>query len=191
MVVCQFSATILCFKTDNGGEYIRNRKQTYQSNKVIRHDGIASYNHESTGIPESDTQIIPNIMCAMLLHLEKRLWPESCSTAVYLRNHLPYSYLNGMIPYEVLYHIKPEISQLHAFGTSCYIDILFEKNPAVAKLQSRAELGIFVGYISTSYIYRIQESNKYMRSVSTNESYLPKNPSPTTTNSLELSDTTM
>jgi len=35
MVECQFSATILCFKADNGGEYINNRTQTFWSNKGI------------------------------------------------------------------------------------------------------------------------------------------------------------
>ena len=181
MVVC-----LLCLETNNGGESIRNRKQTFGSNKGIRHEEIAYYNYESTGIPECDTQIIPNILRAMLLHLEKPLWPDSCSTAVYLLNHLPYSYLNGMTPYEVLYHIKPEISQLHPFSTPCYIHILSEKDPAVSKLHWRAKLGTFVGYTSTLPIYRIQESNKDISSVSTNESYFPKNPSPTTPNSLEL-----
>jgi len=35
MVECQFSATILSFKTDNGGEYINNRKQHSRATKVF------------------------------------------------------------------------------------------------------------------------------------------------------------
>jgi len=73
MVACQFSATILGFKTDNGGEYINNRTQTFWSNKGTRHEAIAPYNHESNGIPERYNRTIQNMMRAMLLNLDKRL----------------------------------------------------------------------------------------------------------------------
>jgi len=189
MVECQFSATILCFKTDNGGEYVNNRTQTFWSNKGIRHEPIVTYNQESNGIPECYNRTIQNMVRSMLLNLDKRLWAESCSTAVYLRNRLPHSFLNGMTPYEALYHVKPEISHLRTFGASCYIHIPSEKRPAGSKLHSRAELATFVGYTCTSHIYRIQESNKHIRSVPANECYFPKNSSPTAPNSLQLSDT--
>jgi len=184
MVECQFSATILCYKTDNGGEYINNRTQTFWSNKGIRYEPIAPYNHESNGIPERYNRTIQNMMRAMLLNLDKCLWAVSCSTAVYLRNRLPHSFLNGMTLYEGLYHVKPEISHLRTFGASCYIHIPSEKRPAGSKLHSRAELATFVGYNSTSHIYRIQESNNNIRSVPANECYFPKNSSPTAPNSL-------
>ena len=189
IVEWQFSATILYFKTDNGGEYINNRMQTFWSNKGIRHEPIAPYNHESNGIPERYNRTIQNMMHVMLLNLDKCLWAESYSTAVYLRNRLPYSFLNGMTTYEGLYHVKLEMSHLRTFGASCYIHILSEKHPAGSKLHSRAELAMFVAYTSTPHIYRIQESNKHICSVLANECYLPKNSSPTTPNSLQLSDT--
>jgi len=128
------------------------------------------------------------MMRTMLLNLDKPLWAESCSTAVYLRNRLPHSFLNAMTRYEALIYIKPVISHLHTFGASCYIHIPSKNRPAGLKLHSRAELVMFVRYISTSHIYRIPESNKYMRSVPANECYFSKNSSPTTPNSLQLSD---
>jgi len=70
MVECQFSTTILSFKTDNGGEYINNRIQTFWSNKGIPHEPIAPYNHESNGIPECYNGIIQNMMHAVLLNLD-------------------------------------------------------------------------------------------------------------------------
>jgi len=94
-----------------------------------------------------------------------------------------------MTPYEALYHVKPEISHLRTFGASCYIHGLSEKRPAGSKLHSRAELAKFVGYTSTSHIYRIQESNKHIHSVPANECYFSKNSSSTESNSLKQSDT--
>jgi len=92
-----------------------------------------------------------------------------------------------MTPCEALYHVKQEISHLRTFGASCYIHIPSEKHPAVTKLHSRAKLATFIRQISTSHIYRIQESNKHIRSVPANACYFPKNSSPTAPNSLQLS----
>jgi len=77
MVDCQFSATILCFKTDNGGEYNNKRRQTLWSNKGIRHEPIAPYNHKSNSIPERYKRRFQNMIRPMLLNLDKRLWAES------------------------------------------------------------------------------------------------------------------
>jgi len=93
-----------------------------------------------------------------------------------------------MTPYEALYHVKPKISHLRTYGTSCYINILSEKRPAGSKLHSGADVATFIGYTSTSHIYRIQESNKHIRSVPSNEYYFPKNSTPTAPSSVQLSD---
>ena len=70
-------------------------------------------------------------------------------------NHLPYSSLQDMTPFEAFYRKKPSISHLQPFGRKCFIHIPKERCLPGSKLIPRAEKGIFVGYTDTSSIYKV------------------------------------
>ena len=115
----------------------------------------------------------------MLLNLDLGLWPEACSTAIYLPNRLSHSFLDAITPFETLYQCKPEIGHLRTFGASCHVHIPKEKCPSGSKLHPHAELAIFVGYTTIPTIYKIQTTNKYIHTVSAKECYftMPEEPS--------------
>ena len=186
LIQCQFQTTILCFKTDNGGEYVNNRTEAFWTQTGIRHEPIPPYSHESNGIPERFNRTIQTMMRAMLLNLDLRLWAEACSTAIYLRNRLPHSFLDGITPFEGLYQCKPEIEHLRTFGASCYVHIPKEKRPSGSKLHPRAELAIFVGYTTTPTIYKIQTTNKHIHTVPAKECYFTTAEEPSINNDSQL-----
>jgi hypothetical protein len=46
-----------------------------------------------------------------------RLWAEALNAATYVHNRMPTKALGDRTPYEVLYVVKRDVSQLRAFGT--------------------------------------------------------------------------
>ena len=90
-----------------------------------------------------------------LAKLPMSLWAEAFNWAVYLKNRLPHSALNGKTPYEALYNQLPSISHLRPFGTRCYVHIPEEKRVAGSKLEPRAEEGRLVGYTGTPSLFRV------------------------------------
>ena len=58
----------------------------------------------------------------------KRLWAEAYAAAVYTKNHLPYSSLQDMTPYEAFHRKKLLISHLQLFGRKCFIYIPEERH---------------------------------------------------------------
>ena len=84
--------------------------------------------------------------------LAKVLWDEAVNTAIYLENRLPTRVVEGKTTYEAQIGTKSSVSHLKVFGCICYSYILEVKRD---KLDQRAEVGIFVGYSSTSKRYLI------------------------------------
>lgn len=76
--------------------------------------------------------------------LPKRMWPHAVQTASHIRNRC-YSPRTGKTPYEMLTGNKPNVGNLHTFGTVCYA---YVQNKT--KLDARSERGIFLGYDKSS-----------------------------------------
>jgi len=123
------------------------------------------------------------VRCILINISDKRLWAEACSVAVYIRNRLPHSSLQGKTPYEALYKTKPTIAHLLPFGQSCFAHIHQEKRTPGSKLQPRAEKGIFIGYTDSSSIYRIQLENKRIIIIRAANCILANSPTPALANS--------
>jgi len=95
-------------------------------------------------------------MCRPALDdLPLSLWSEAFNWAVYLRNHLPHSVLNGMSPFELLNNRLPSFKHLHPFGTLYIVYIPKEKRLARSKLEPRGVNGKLVDYTGTPSMFRI------------------------------------
>jgi len=75
-----------------------------------------SYHPASNGVAERATGVLTTTVCAVLrdASLPKKLWAEAFSTATYLRNRTPTRVLDGLTPFELLYGVKPDLSDLRA-----------------------------------------------------------------------------
>jgi len=67
----------------------------------------------------------------------------------------PHRALDGKTPYEMKHKKKPHLGGIHKFGAAAYV-----KDLKAGKLDSRAQLGQFVGYNSESKGFRIYWPNK-------------------------------
>ncbi|KAH9726552.1 hypothetical protein KPL70_008304 [Citrus sinensis] len=106
-------------------------------------------------------------MARCLFHdkgLPKKFWAEVVKIAIFLLNRLPTKALQKKTPFEAWYGYKPKLLNLKIFGCLCFSYIPQVKRD---KLDKKAELGIFVGYSSTSKAYRIylSQNNKVIVSM--------------------------
>ncbi|KAF8460099.1 hypothetical protein BDZ91DRAFT_664831 [Kalaharituber pfeilii] len=106
----------------------------------------------------------------------KFLWSEAFNWAVYLKNRLPHTALQGRTPYEVLLHRRPQVGHLRPFFTQCYVHIPESTRGPGSKLEQRALEGRLVGYTGNS-MYRVYIPSKRTVNESNQVRFVPNNTS--------------
>ncbi len=101
------------------------------------------YTPEQNGKAERLNYTLMSLVRSILstMHLPKTLWDELIRTVAYLKNRSPG--INGITPYELGNHIRPNLSHLKVVGSRAWVHILKEKR---VKLDVRSWQGIFIGY---------------------------------------------
>jgi hypothetical protein len=87
--------------------------------------------------------------------LPQFLWEEAMKHVEWLKARSPHLALDGKTPYEMKHKKKPHLGDIHEFGAAAYV-----KDLKAGKLDSRAQLGQFVGYDSESKGFRIYWPSK-------------------------------
>ncbi|GKD13889.1 retrovirus-related pol polyprotein from transposon TNT 1-94 [Tanacetum coccineum] len=77
---------------------------------------------------------------------------EAITTACFTQNRSLILKRHNKTPYELLYNKKPNLSYLYVFGALCYPT---NDSEDLSKLQTKADIGIFVGYALTKKVFRI------------------------------------
>ncbi len=110
-------------RSDRGGEYVNQAWADYCLEKGIKHEPTAAYTPASNGVAERFNLTIANMSRAVLQTAPRFLWAEAFNWAVYLRNRLSHSALQGKTPLEVLTKSKPSISHLKPFYSPVLLHI--------------------------------------------------------------------
>ena len=148
---------VKCIRSDNGGEFSSaNFRSLLQKNK-IKHETFEPYSPHQNGKVERSWRSLFEMARCLLLEskLPKTLWTYAVMAAVYIRNRC-FNKRLGKTPYEALVGKKPNLSNMHIFGSECYAYVQNAK-----KLDARSKNGIFVGYDKggPSYFVYYPESN--------------------------------
>ena len=133
-------------RSDNGGEYISEEFKSLLLKNHIKHETSAPYSPHQNGTAERAWRSIFDMARCLLIDAElpKQFWTYAVMTSAHIRNRC-YNPRIGKTPYECLTGIKPNLSNMHVFGSVCYA---YVQN--TTKLDPRAEKGIFVGYDRSS-----------------------------------------
>ena len=104
-------------RTDNGGEYVSKKFDSYLKAEVIHHELTVPKIPEQNGVAERLNRTLVETAHSMLLDakLLKKYWGEAVRTAVYLKNRCPTKCLKGMTPYEAWVGVKPEVKHLRVY----------------------------------------------------------------------------
>src|SRR5882724_2864737 len=122
----KFQMWVHTLKTDNGGEFINNKLQTYCQERGITSSTSVAYNPELNGHAERRNRTHIKGFRTMLKDsdLGKDLWGEALLTQIYIRNRCPSNTLpNNVTPYEKVFRHAPSIGHLHIFGSKCFIKV--------------------------------------------------------------------
>ena len=133
-------------RSDNGGEYISEEFKSLLLKNHIKHETSAPYSPHQNGTAERAWRAIFDMARCLLIDAElpRQFWTYAVMTSAHIRNSC-YNPRTGKTPYECLTGIKPNLSNMHVFGSVCYA---YVQN--TTKLDPRAEKGIFVGYDRSS-----------------------------------------
>lgn len=82
----------------------------------------------------------------------KSMWGLALVHAAMVRNCVPTSAKGGAVPFELLFHSKPDLSFLRRFGCPAFVHV---EPLARAKWDPKAAEGMYVGYNLNSKTYRI------------------------------------
>nr|GEV19351.1 hypothetical protein [Tanacetum cinerariifolium] len=139
-------------QTDNGTEFVNQTLREYYEQVGIYHETSVARSLQQNGVVERRNRMLIEAACTMLIYAQALLflWAEAVATACYTQNRLIVRLYHGKTPYELLHGKLPDLSFLHVF-------ICYPTNDSVnlGKLQSKADIGIFIGYAPTKKAFRI------------------------------------
>lgn len=143
--------TVKRLRTDNGTEYVNKDFESIMISNKIVHETSAPYSPHQNGTAERNWRTLFEMARCLLFEadLPKFLWTYAVMHAAYIRNRC-YSKRLRMTPYEALTGEKPNLKDLHLFGSECYAYEFKHK-----KLDPRCSKGLFIGYDKTSPAYLV------------------------------------
>jgi hypothetical protein len=143
-------------QSDRGGEYTSNEFQTYIRRQGTTRRLTVHDSPQSNGIAERCNGVLVEHARALLIDsgLPKFLWKEALKYAMWIRNRTTTHQLDGKTPYEAFYGVKPDISDIHLWGSRVWV-----RDLTAGKLDPRGREGRFIGYDAESKGCRIYWTN--------------------------------
>ena len=128
-------------------EFIGYLRQQGTSRQLTVHDSP-----QSNGIAKRCNGVLVNHVRALLLNsgLPRFLWKEGLKFAMWIRNRTTTHQLGGCTPYEAFYGSKPDVADIHLWGSRVWVCDL-----TAGKLDARGREGRFIGYDANSKGCRI------------------------------------
>lgn len=140
-----------CIRSDNGTEFMCKDFQTLFRKNSIKHETSAPYSPHQNGTAERGWRTLFEMGRCTLIEsqLPKCLWNYAVQTAAIVRNR-SFNKRTGKTPYQKLTGKMPNVSKMQKFGSECYT-----YKQIKGKLDSRCDLGLFVGYHKSSPAYLV------------------------------------
>ena len=143
--------TIKSVRSDQGGEFISEKRASILIQNKIRYERSAPYSQHQNGKAERARRTLFDMQRCLLVQsvLNKNLWTYAVLTAAYIRNRCFNKKIDST-PFQQITGKKPNIANMQPFGSSFFR--LIQKHK---KLENRSVKGIFIGYDRRSPAYLI------------------------------------
>ena len=152
-------------RSDRGGEFLSKALTEHQDIQGTQRELTVHDSPQQNGVSERGMRTRAEQARALLIGsgLPRALWAEAMMHSAWLQNRSATRALDGKTPYEARNGKKPNLAGIQEFGAAAYV-----KDLAAGKLDSRAQIGRFVGYDSESKGYRIYWPHKHSVTVERN-----------------------
>jgi hypothetical protein len=167
----QHNIQIKMLRSNRGGEYLSGEfsahlKKVGTARRLTVHDTL-----EYNGVSERLNRTLLEKVRAMLheSHLPRFLWGEALMHAVYVKNRTWTQSLNNTTPFELLTGAKPDMSNMHVWGSRVWVH-----DTNGTKLDGRVKEGRWVGFDEESKGHRIYWVEKRSVTVERSVKWLPE-----------------
>jgi hypothetical protein len=143
-----------CIRSDNAQEFIQGNMQKFLSSIAVEQQVTQAYEHEQNGKIERAIRTLLEKARCMLLEsgLPKAYWRDAITAAAFVANRSPVKGLK-MTPIELFTGIKPTITKIRVFGTTCWARRPTEFIGGRNKLNSRSIKAKLLGYTQGGHSY--------------------------------------
>ncbi|TMW55192.1 hypothetical protein Poli38472_013954 [Pythium oligandrum] len=157
----QLNCLIKCIRTDNGGEYVNRKFDTFCQQQGITHQLTVPYSPQQNGVAERMNRTIGDATRSTMIHrkMDRRWWAEVMAAVVHVLNRIPTTVRPGQSPFEICFKARPSLGHLRVIGSEGFAHIDKSKR---GKLEPKAFRCILVGYSESTKGYRVwnKDANK-------------------------------
>ncbi|GJV17459.1 retrovirus-related pol polyprotein from transposon TNT 1-94 [Tanacetum coccineum] len=150
----RLNAIVRNVRTDNGTEFVNETLRDFYENVSISHQTFVARTPQQNGAVKRQNRMLVEAARTMLIFSKAPLflWAEGINTACYTPNRSLIRLRYNKTPYELMHNKKPDLSFFHVFGSLCYPT---NDNEDLGKLNKKADIGIFIGYVPAKKAFRI------------------------------------
>ena len=167
------NAKIKILRTNCGGEFISKAFQKHLDDNGTVRELTVHHSPSQNGISEhlNKTLVLCGRACLIETNLPRFLWAEAFQYAVWTKNRMPTRTLKNKTPIEMATGIKPDLCDIHAWGTKGYVMV-----EGHSKLEPQADPAFFVSYDKESKGYHMYWPNKHTVSTEWNIQWTDRSP---------------
>ncbi|KAL5548818.1 hypothetical protein UlMin_004049 [Ulmus minor] len=146
--------SIISIRSDHGKEFENKEFENFCLENGFDHNFSAPRTPQQNGVVERKNRSIQEMARTLLNenNLPKYFWGEAVHTSCYVLNRVSIRPILKKTPYELWKGKKPNISYFKVFGCKCFI---LNQKDDLGKFDSKSDVGIFLGYSTSSKAFRI------------------------------------
>nr|GEW24182.1 retrovirus-related Pol polyprotein from transposon TNT 1-94 [Tanacetum cinerariifolium] len=154
MIQVKLKVPVHRIRIDNGTEFVNQTLRDYYEEVGISHETSVARSPQQNGVVERRNHTLIEAARTILIYAQALLflWAEAVATICFTQNRSIIHLRHGKTPYELLHSKLTDLSFLHVFGALCYP---INDSANLGKLQPKADIGIFIGYVPTKKAFRI------------------------------------
>nr|GEU48784.1 integrase, catalytic region, zinc finger, CCHC-type, peptidase aspartic, catalytic [Tanacetum cinerariifolium] len=154
MIQVRLKVPVRRIRTDNGTEFVNQTLHEYYEQVGISHETSVARSPQQNGVVKRRNHTPIEVARTMLIYAKAPLflWIEAIATACDNQDISIVRLHHDKTPYELLHDKLPDLSFFHVFGALCY---LTNDSENLGKLQTKADIGIFICYAPTKKAFWI------------------------------------
>lgn len=144
MMQTQFGKVPKALRSDQGGEYRAGSMAQFCKDKGILQQFTTAFTPQQNDVAERKNGHLVEMARCMLLgaEMQHRYWGEAINTANFLQNILPIR-VKGKTTFEIFYGTRPDVSDLHVFGSKAFVHVPKEQRTKLEEKASKMTLVLF------------------------------------------------